>query len=147
MVLNEKSYSYIAKCYDNSDVAKRYFSCSESSNWRDKISHEQLRIIITNLDKNWLGHNPLALDIGCSSGRYANALIQEGIKTVGIDTALTPLIFASQRVNADFIRSSAGNIPFKKNCFDIVICIELFHHFKNNMLEHVLDEIKNVVCV
>jgi SAM-dependent methyltransferase len=148
MAKNKKSspYVYIAKYYDNSHFAKRYFSCTESTNWRDRISHEQLKLVLANLNKELLCKNhPLALDIGCSSGRYTNALIQEGIKTIGIDTAINPLIFASQRINADFIRSSATNIPFKKDCFDMVICVELFHHFEDYLLEIVLEEISKIL--
>ena len=145
MSLNEKSYSHISKYYDNSCSAKRYYSCAESSNWRDRISHKQLELVLSELNHKIMNEHPVALDIGCSSGRYTKALNQKGIRTIGIDTAINPLIFASSRVDGDFIRASAANMPFKKKFFDMIICVELFHHFTDRVLEIVLEEIANII--
>ena len=64
---------------------------------------------------------------------------------VGIDTVIIPLKYACERVDATFIRASATNLPFKKKSFDLVICIELLHHFEDEVLERVLEEISAVI--
>ena len=72
-------------------------------------------------------------------------LTNNGIETVGIDTGFNLLKYASERVDAKFIGASATDLPFKKDSFDLVICIELLHHFTDDVLEQALDEIRDVV--
>jgi SAM-dependent methyltransferase len=137
---------HIAKGYNNISSAERYFYCKKSKNMRDRISHKQFLTVFSNLDCNDFPRNkPLALDIGCSSGRYMVGLKNKGFDAIGLDTAIIPLKYASERVDEKFIRASATDLPFKKDSFDLVICIELLHHFEDKVLEKVLEEIRDII--
>lgn len=86
------------------------------------------------------------LDIGCNTGRFIKALIDKGVQCIGIDTAKIPLSYAKKWVpEAEFIRASITELPFAKKSFDIVICIELFHHLPNEILEEGIEEIAKVI--
>jgi SAM-dependent methyltransferase len=79
------------------------------------------------------------------SGRYVRGLKDKGMDVVGIDTAIIPLKYASERIDAKLIRASVTDLPFKKDSFDLVICIELLHHFEDEVLEKVLYGISDVI--
>jgi ubiquinone/menaquinone biosynthesis C-methylase UbiE len=137
--------SHIARHYDDIEHAERYFSCVESESMRDRISHKQFLTVLSNLDFDFPSSKPVALDIGCSSGRYVRGLKNKEFEAVGIDTAIIPLKYASERVDAKFIGASATDLPFKKESFDLVICIELLHHFEDEVFEKILEEISYVL--
>ena len=137
--------SHIARHYDTANHAERYFSCEESKSMRGGVSHKQFLTVFSNLNFNLPSNKPAALDIGCSSGRYTMGLLNKGIDAIGIDTAIIPLKYASERVDAKFIGASATDLPFKKESFDLVICIELLHHFEDEVLEKILEEISYVL--
>ena len=143
--MSKERVSHIARCYDDIEHAERYFSCVESESMRGKVSHRQFLTVLSNLDFDFPSIKPVALDIGCSSGRYVRGLLNKGIDAIGIDTAIIPLKYASERVDAKFIGASATNLPFKRDSFDLVICIELLHHFEDEVLEKVLEEISEVI--
>ena len=141
----DERISHVAKEYDNAECAQRYFSREKSRNMREKISHKQFLTLFSNLDFDFPSNKPVALDIGCSSGRYTMGLKNKGFDAVGIDTAIIPLKYATERIDGMFIRASVTELPFKKAGFDLVICIELLHHFEDDILEEVLEEISEVV--
>lgn len=72
-------------------------------------------------------------------------LVNNGIDAVGIDTGINLLKYASERIDAKFIRARVADLPFKRDSFDLVICIELLHHFEDEVLEVVLEEISEVI--
>ena len=137
--------SHIAKHYNTIEHAKRYFSHEKSQNRRGKVSHKQFLTVFSNLVFDFPSNKLVALDIGCSSGRYTMGLLNRGIDVIGIDTAIISLKYASEKIGAKFIRASVTDLSFKKESFDLVICIELLHHFTDEFLEKVLEEISNVI--
>ena len=141
----DERISHIAKAYNSISSAEHYFSCDSSKNMRDRISHKQFLTVFSNLNFELPHNKPVALDIGCSSGRYMMGLKNKGFDAIGIDTAIIPLKYASERISAKFIRASATDLPFKRESFDLVICIELLHHFEDEVLERVLEEIRDVI--
>jgi len=136
---------HIAKAYNNLSSAERRFESNIPKTMRDKISHKQFLIVFSNLDFNFPSNKPLALDIGCSSGRYVIGLKNKGFDAIGIDTAIIPLKYASERIDAKLIRANVIDLPFKRESFDLVVCIELLHHFEDEVLEEVLEEISAVI--
>lgn len=107
--------SYIAKAYDNINSAERRFGHNTSKNMRDRISYKQFTTVLSNLYYSDFPSNRLvALDIGCSSGRYVMGLKNKGFDAIGIDTAIIPLKYATERIDSKFIRASATDLPFKK---------------------------------
>ena len=141
----DERISQIAKVYNNTNHAEQYYSCENSKNVRDRISHKQFLTVFSNLNFEFPSNKPVALDIGCSSGRYVMGLLNKGFDAVGMDTGIIPLKYASERIDAKFIRASATELPFKKEGFDLVICIELLHHFEDKVLERVLEYVSEVI--
>jgi ubiquinone/menaquinone biosynthesis C-methylase UbiE len=66
------------------------------------------------------------LDLGCGNGIYLVELCQLGkpYRPVGMDLSEAMLRQARERVgdHADFVSADAVAIPFKANCWDLVIC-------------------------
>lgn len=142
----DERVSHIAKHYDSINAAERFSRSSPPANISDRIRDKEFQTTFSNLDLDELSSNkPKALDIGIGGGRYTMYLTNNGIETVGIDTGINPLKYASERVDANFIRASATDLPFKKESFELVICIELLHHFEDEILEKVLEEISDVI--
>lgn len=136
---------HIAKAYNNLSSAERRFGSNIPKTMRDKISYKQFLTVFSNLDFDFPNNKPLALDIGCSGGRYVMGLKDKGFEAIGIDTAIIPLKCASERIDAKLIRASVTDLPFEKERFDLVICIELLHHFEDEVLEKVLEEISDII--
>jgi len=136
----------IAKRYDSVVNAERYLRKGPPTNMWDRIRDWQLSTVLAHLDLgNFPSRRPRALDIGCNSGRYSAALMAKGIDTIGIDTAAIPLGYAVKRIRgACFFRASAIDLPFEKESFDLVLCMELLHHFSDEVLSKGLREISRV---
>lgn len=142
----QKRVENIARASDSVSAAERYLRNSPPVNWFDKIRDKEFQMVFSNLNFDELPSNkPKALDIGVGGGRYTMYLTNNGIETVGIDAGFNPLKYAAKRINAKFVRASVTDLPFKKKRFDLVICIELLHHFEDDVLENVLEEISGVV--
>lgn len=142
----DEKISHIAKAYDNINAAERFSRNRPPASMFDKIRDEEFQTTFSNLNfDELLSNRPKALDIGIGGGRYIRYLTNSGIETVEIDTGVNPLKYASERVDAKFIRASATDLSFKKDCFDLVICIELLHHFEDEVLERALEEISSVI--
>ena len=130
--------------YDNSESAKRFYYGIGGTPHRTKRLNREYKIV-NEFVGDLSDKNILALDIGCSGGRYVEALTRNGIRTYGIDTSFVALKFAKTKINeAFFIQANAIHLPFKNECFDLVLCIELLHHFDDSFLEIILDEISRV---
>lgn len=136
----------IAKKYDSIADAERYLRKSPPTSLWDRIRDWQLSIVLAHLGiDSFPSPRPRGLDIGCSSGRYSAALMAKGISVIGIDTAAIPLGYAAKRIReASFFRASAIDLPFEKESFDLVICIELLHHFSDDVLEKGFREISRI---
>ena len=90
------------------------------------------------------------LDMGCGSGRFTNALAQQGCKkAIGVDLGDHGLNVAKQFAkvnkikNVKFIKASVLKLPFENNFFDFVFCKGVLHHTGN--LYKGLSEIKRVL--
>lgn len=142
----QKRVEYIAKAYDSINAAERFSRNRPPANMFDKIRDNEFQTTFSNLDLDEFPSNkPKALDIGIGGGRYTMSLVNKGVDTIGIDTGINPLKYASEQVDAKFIRASVTDLPFKKESFDLVICIELLHHFTDEVLEKALAEISDVI--
>lgn len=70
----------------------------------------------------------LVLDVGSGTGLLAQQLNASGFRAVGLDVSLEMLYEALKRGGKDNICSTAVNLPFKAESFDLVISIAAFHH-------------------
>lgn len=96
----------------------------------------KLKIIKNNLK---LDRKKLLLDVGCGSGISSDF----NCKVVGVDPSFGLLKIAKINYSAKyFINAIAEKLPFKDNCFDIVISVTALHNFNN--IKKGLNEIKRV---
>lgn len=77
-------------------------------------------------------------DIGCAGGYYMNrvALLRNDTFCIGADIAKTYIKKAKRKAyvkkpNVDFVLCDVENLPFRKNCFGIVLCSEVLEHVPN----------------
>lgn len=62
-----------------------------------------------------------ALDIGAAPGGWTSFLLERGLDVTAVDPAkLHPTVLASPRLT--YIQKNAGNVQFKENQFDLLVC-------------------------
>ncbi len=86
------------------------------------------------------------LDIGCAAGTLTNKVSQilPNSKITGVDVYSSALAFGKKRYpHINFVLSDAHKLPFKKNSFDLIICIETIEHVSDP--EKVFMEVKRVL--
>jgi len=76
------------------------------------------------------------LDIGCGTGAVLAAIANRNQKIntlAGIDISPEMVNIASKRlgVRADLRTGDAENLPWKDSSFDVVLCLDSFHHYPN----------------
>ncbi len=90
--------------------------------------------------------NSLILDVGCSIGRYEKTLGGKEYHIIGLDVSSSALLEAHQNVpQADFVAADVMQLPFPNQRFDVVLSVEILHHFTDALLEKVLNEITRVI--
>ena len=91
-----------------------------------KISCNYVSEYLKNIDYNKL------LDVGCGTGYLINLLqYKDNTLFYGLDLSEEMLKMAKSKNirNAEFILGSADKLPFDDNSFDVVTCIQSFHHY------------------
>lgn len=73
----------------------------------------------------------LALDVGGGTGLIAGYLAHDVRRVVVLDRAEKMLSRAPDNVTC--VQGVAQHIPFREDTFDIVYCVDAFHHFTNSM--------------
>lgn len=72
---------------------------------------------------NFIEHNTEVLDIGCGSSRFIASMPQ----AVGLDKRINVLRF-NKKTHKKLVQASLEKMPFKDNCFNIVVCSEVIEH-------------------
>lgn len=94
------------------------------------------------------------LDLGCGNGDLLIYLAQRGANVVGIDyskdaVSLTKKKLEKQELNlkkrVKIYIKDAKKLDFKKNCFDMVISIDVFEHLYQGELDIVMQKISKVL--
>ncbi|MFC1985416.1 class I SAM-dependent methyltransferase [Chloroflexota bacterium] len=87
----------------------------------------------------------MALDIRFGDGVYTQELVQTGANTIGLDAAIIPITYACKRCpSAAFVRASVTNLPFKRESFDLILGINIFHHLTDSYLDMTIKEISRI---
>lgn len=96
-----------------------------------------------------LKENSVILDVGCGSGRLANALKEMPALTfIGIDVVQELLDYADeicQRDDWSFIKTTDLKIPLDDNSIDMVACFSVFTHLLHEETYAYLAEIRRVL--
>lgn len=116
--LSKEHFNRQASIYDEKDTI--YYSKY------GKISCNYVSEYLKNIDYNKL------LDIGSGTGYLINMLKdKEMAEFYGLDLSEEMINIAKSKniENAQFILGSANKLPFDDDAFDIVTCIQSFHHY------------------
>ncbi len=92
------------------------------------------------------------LEVGSGTGRWLVALKLLNKKVVGVDYSIGMLKIAANKQNNFFlINADACKLPFSKNTFDLIFCINAIHHFpdKEKFLSDALLTLKpkGLLCI
>ena len=72
------------------------------------------------------------LEVGCGTGHWLNILSDLPIELIGIDPSLAMLEKARARATqVALVCACAESIPFQARSFDLIFCINAFHHFSD----------------
>ncbi len=80
--------------------------------------------------------NGRCLEVGCGRGSISSYFAENGFDCTLLDYSNAVLntakgIFKNHDHSAEFIQGDAMNLPFKNDCFDIVVSIGLLEHFED----------------
>lgn len=79
--------------------------------------------------KKYVKNNDKILDLGCGNGRLVKLFYGLKIDYIGIDVSKKLLKIATQKYpNYKFLQFNGLKLPFKKESFDNVYCLAVFHH-------------------
>ena len=116
--MNTKNYyqeklaaQQLVKCYQIAPPRVQQYLAAELSHVIEKI-----------------GPGDKVLDLGCGFGRVMPELAQKAAAVIGIDKSNTSLMLAWEKIrcipNCSLVQANALHLSFKKNSFDVVICIQ-----------------------
>ena len=134
--------------YDNLESSINFLEGNGGGSWfRKRRANKKYNIIRQFFQCANISSNSNVLDIGCSGGRYIRLLLKNNLKPYWIDTSIIALKHARSisNQNAVFIKASATELPFRKNVFDVVLCIELLHHFDEYYIEKLFKDITSLI--
>ena len=89
------------------------------------------------------------LDAGCGVGRHVVFFQEQGYETYGIDLSSSAIEIGNEWLKSKHLKPALKvgdviNIPFKNDCFDVVICHETLDHIHFEDAKRALNEIKRV---
>src|SRR5262245_53887400 len=69
------------------------------------------------------------LEVGCGTGHWLARMRAGGHSAVGVDASAAMLRRARAATDARLAGASASALPFPDARFDVVVCVNAFHHF------------------
>jgi ubiquinone/menaquinone biosynthesis C-methylase UbiE len=112
--------------YQDSDIHLRY-------DRGRAVSPEGIDQLLAAIQQHVRRPVPLALDLGCGTGRFTYALSGRlANETLGIDVAQNMLATARQKrgrgARVEFVRATAEALPFTDASVDLVLLSQVLHH-------------------
>ena len=127
---SKNSFNKQAEKYDTSDYSKYPREC-----------YPFVLNAINNI------HFNKVLDLGCGTGVILKGIssINSDVELFGLDLSENMIAKATQRLGTTATLSvgDAENLPYADNTFDLVCCVESFHHYPNP--KKALSEINRVL--
>lgn len=81
-------------------------------------------------------HGKVILDDGCGKGHLTARLAKEAKLVIGLDINSDFIKYAKSNYylpNIDYVVGDCEHLPFKDNCFHVVICREVLEHLQNDL--------------
>ena len=86
------------------------------------------------------------LDCGCGRGLWSKKLMEKRLDVIGVDISTRRLRYAKIKGNNDqVICASSKHLPFKQNCFDSALFIEVIEHLSEKDQIKALDEMHRIL--
>ena len=99
---------------------------------REYAQHRQVQpeVLIQLIQTGNLNRSSLALDVGCGTGNYANALLEiAGCSCWGIDPSGQMLAIANKRSPGAHLKlGKAEQLDYPAGFFDLVFSVDVIHH-------------------
>ncbi|MFP4186066.1 MAG: class I SAM-dependent methyltransferase [Thermoplasmata archaeon] len=95
------------------------------------------------LDRTELEEKDKVLDVGGGTGQLMNVLSRIESTTRGYVIDRSKKMLSQANPNIDVILGDVSYLPFDSNTFDLVLCIDAFHHFERK--DRSLDEMIRVL--
>jgi len=96
------------------------------------IEVDHFNIFLDYIEKYKKLQNLLVLDLGCGSGGCTYQLLRRGAKVISIDIDKSLLNISKIRniksSRVDFILADGTKLPFRRNAFDVCICLHVIEH-------------------
>ena len=89
----------------------------------------------------------IVLDVPCGTG-WGTSLLKGASKIYGVDISEESILFANERFgenNKTFQVGSMASLPFGRNFFDLIICLEGFEHVHQEIGLKFLDEVNRTL--
>lgn len=103
---------------------------AEMQFWSEAVDSEEAGLIwLSKYFENarWEG---LLLDAGCGrGGAYSFLKAFDKAEIIGVDISIEMLRIAKSRTQQQYILCDLENLPFRGECFKVVLCMETLHHF------------------
>ena len=114
---SRRNFDKQAKVYDNSIYSMYPRKCYKYViDEINKVNHEKM------------------LDVGCGTGEILNTIATNSDNYFGIDLSEKMIEIAKTKNNSNNITYLVGDsefLPFKDSYFDVITCVESFHHYPN----------------
>ncbi|HWP59900.1 MAG TPA: class I SAM-dependent methyltransferase [Candidatus Acidoferrales bacterium] len=92
--------------------------------WSEAGLKRRLALVLQRLSTLHLKPNSLVLDLGAGPGTYTRAISKIGHRCLGLDYSKKVIDAARRRGgNESYVQGEAYRLPFRRNAFDVVICI------------------------
>ncbi len=137
------------KIYDQIYEGTSYFPTVGETYHNNRSKAKVVQFYLEEINKS---KNPQVLDIGCYIGTVLFTLpkVNKNAKYVGIDISDGVISYAEALAktrgerNITFLTHNANaKLPFNKNQFDIILCLELIEHVENPL--EVFEDIKRIL--
>lgn len=123
------------KWYREEDIADKYDS-SRFTGGGKVLDHEEKEILLSLVNPK----NKKILDIATGTGRFADALSEQGGSVIGIDASREMLMHN----RAQCVQGDALNLPFEDKSFDITTSMRFFHLLKREDISSFISEVERI---
>lgn len=132
----KEEYADIKQTYEQKDVAEKFGldgKYTGSVRYRNLLREKVAFIVAEKL----LSHG-IILDAGCGNGLLLKKLVAKrpDARIIGLDISLSMIKQAKERLGeqVDFVIGSVNALPVKSGVVDATLCIDVLHHFSEQMV-------------